>query len=341
MTLPATNPSSQQPRSAGSESGGTRCTAPATTPVRSSGTGRPHASGTSESATDRPHQWRELLDRVSNPDLKLVMAASGTALSVFTVGHMTGNMQVYLGRERYNEYAEFIRTLGAPVLPRNSALWVVRIGLLASAAAHVAAGTELSLRAMRAEGRTVADLVRQTTWRVGNTVEKVKGRLPVSPAPSAPSRYRRAPFNGAFIATPFDPHAPRKRPRGRRRSLPRVITRSMRSTGAVLGLFTAYHVADLTVGARPAASRQHTHGDAHGNLVASLSRPSVALFYTASMGALAGHMIHGLRTTALDTGLTGSARRVKQVDTVAKAVGAVVTLGNVSIPVAVLSKVVR
>ena len=285
--------------------------------------------------------WQRMFGDTHSSDLKLAMAASGTVLSVFTVGHMAGNMQVYLGRDHYNEYAEFIRTVGAPVLPRNSVLWVVRIGLIGSAATHVLAGTELTLRAMSAEGRTVADALRPITWRVGAAAQKIRNGFPTAPAPSGTQRYRKAAFDGAFLASHFDRHAPRQRPRGRRRSVPRIIARSMRSTGAVLGLFTVYHVLDLTAGARPAASVSHTHGDAYGNLVASLSRPSVAVFYTASMAALAGHMIHGLRTAAMDTGVTGTARRVRQVDTIAKAVGGVVALGNVSIPVAVLTKVVR
>lgn len=286
--------------------------------------------------------WQRMFGDTHSSDLKLAMAASGTVLSVFTVGHMAGNMQVYLGRDHYNEYAEFIRTVGAPVLPRNSVLWVVRIGLIGSAATHVLAGTELTLRAMSAEGRAVADVLRPITWRVGAAAQKVlRGGFPLAPPPSGTQRYRKAAFNGAFLASRSDGHAPRQRPRGRRRSVPRIIARSMRSTGAVLGLFTVYHVLDLTAGARPAASVDHTHGDAFGNLVASLSRPSVAVFYTASMAALAGHMIHGLRTAAMDTGVTGTARRVRQVDTIAKAVGGVVALGNVSIPVAVLTKVVR
>lgn len=247
--------------------------------------------------------WQKLFGGVSGSDLKLTMAASGAVLSAYTAGHMAGNMQVYLGRERFNGYAEFLRTVGAPVLPRESALWVARTALILSTAAHAAAGTELTLRAMRAEGRTVRTAL-------GDATRTLRG-------------------------------AERKRPRGRRRSVPRVIARSMRSTGVVLGLFTTYHVLDLTAGVRPAASADHEHGDAYGNLVASLSRPGTALLYAVSMATLAGHMVHGLRTAAMDTGLTTTAQRVRQVDRAAKAVGGVVAVGNVTIPLAVQLKVVR
>lgn len=247
--------------------------------------------------------WQVMFKDATNSELKLAMAASGTVLSLFTAGHMAGNMQVYLGRKRYNEYAEFLRTVGAPLLPRNSVLWVVRVGLLASATSHIMAGTELTLRAMRAEQHTVR-----------STIQELKLQLTGKQ---------------------------RRRPRGRRRSVPQIIARSMRSTGVMLGLFTAYHVADLTVGARPAASSKHRHGDAYGNLIASLSRPGTALLYTASMAALAGHLIHGVRTAAMDAGFTTTAERAQAVETAAKIVGTAVALGNVTIPVAVQAKVVR
>ncbi|MDN5630413.1 hypothetical protein RGB72_12455 [Glutamicibacter protophormiae] len=316
--------------------------------ARASRTAAPAAapSDAPDDAAPRPNAWQRTLGTASNPDLKLAMAASGTALSLFTVGHMAGNMQVYAGRERFNEYARLLRHAGAPVLPPNTLLWVARTGLLASAGVHVLAGTELTVRSMRREGRTVAGTAWQVTRRIATVVDSrprlaLPGRPTSAPeqATGTPMAYRRAPFDGALL--PDRSGAPRRRPRGRRRTLPQIVARSMRSTGAVLGLFVGYHVLDLTTGTRPAAARSFEHGDAYGNLVSSLSRPAVAAFYAASMAALAGHMVHGLRTAALDTGLTGTAQRVHQVDVAAKAVGAVVAIGNVSIPVAVQIKVVR
>ncbi|CAL8899915.1 hypothetical protein [Kocuria varians] len=302
----------------------------------------PAAEPAEDDAADSRTVWQRTVGAASNPDLKLAMAASGAALSLFTVGHMAGNIQVYLGRERFNGYARMLRTAGAPVLPRNTVLWVARVGLLASAGVHVVAGTELTVRSMRAEGRTISGTLRQVTRGLAALAERAPSlRGPGGAAQGRSAEYRKAPFDGAFLPGTLDARGPRRRPRGRRRTLPQVVARSMRSTGAVLGLFVTYHVLDLTTGTRPAATRSFEHGDAYGNLVASLSRPVTAAFYAASMAALAGHMVHGLRTAALDTGLTGTAQRVHRVDAAAKAVGAVVALGNVSIPVAVQIKVVR
>ncbi len=54
---------------------------------------------------------------------KVVMAVTGIALVLFLVGHMLGNLQVYLGAEVYNHYAEALKALGP-------GLWAIRAGLL-------------------------------------------------------------------------------------------------------------------------------------------------------------------------------------------------------------------
>ncbi|HVR69649.1 MAG TPA: succinate dehydrogenase cytochrome b subunit [Vicinamibacteria bacterium] len=61
---------------------------------------------------------------------KVVMAVTGLALFGFVVAHMLGNLQVYLGREALNAYAEALRRVPA-------VLWAMRFGLLAAAALHV------------------------------------------------------------------------------------------------------------------------------------------------------------------------------------------------------------
>lgn len=67
------------------------------------------------------------------PDVKLAMASSGAVLSGYTVIHMLGNLQVYLGRGRFDSYAQHLRTLGrrscrgAPFCgPSGSCCWPMR-----------------------------------------------------------------------------------------------------------------------------------------------------------------------------------------------------------------------
>ena len=48
----------------------------------------------------------------SSLGLKIVMALTGLILFGFVIGHMIGNLQVYLGPEVFNHYAETLRELG-------------------------------------------------------------------------------------------------------------------------------------------------------------------------------------------------------------------------------------
>jgi succinate dehydrogenase / fumarate reductase cytochrome b subunit len=71
---------------------------------------------------------------------KLVMAATGALLFVFVVGHMLGNLQIYLGPEAINAYGEFLQELG-----HGGGIWVARLGLLFAVGLHIWAATSLTL----------------------------------------------------------------------------------------------------------------------------------------------------------------------------------------------------
>ena len=63
---------------------------------------------------------------------KYVMALTGLMGVGFVLVHMVGNLKMYLGREDYNHYAEFLRELLVPILPRTVLLWILRGGLIAA-----------------------------------------------------------------------------------------------------------------------------------------------------------------------------------------------------------------
>lgn len=69
---------------------------------------------------------------------KIVMAVSGAILFLFIVGHMLGNLQVFMGAEHFNAYARFLRV--EPAL-----LWAVRLVLLAMVILHIWASFKLLL----------------------------------------------------------------------------------------------------------------------------------------------------------------------------------------------------
>ena len=74
---------------------------------------------------------------------KVVMAVSGLVLLVFVVGHLAGNLQIFLGAEALNDYAALLRR--TPEL-----LWPARIGLLAALVLHVVASAQLVIVNRRA-----------------------------------------------------------------------------------------------------------------------------------------------------------------------------------------------
>jgi succinate dehydrogenase / fumarate reductase, cytochrome b subunit len=82
-----------------------------------------------------------------------------------------------------------------------------------------------------------------------------------------------------------------------------------------------------------------TRSLAHVNLVHRFDRPWVSAFYIFAMLVLALHLSHGLWTAVNDLGATG--RRARQVARVAAGVVVLaVVVGNISLPIAVLTGVV-
>ncbi|MFC0313319.1 succinate dehydrogenase cytochrome b subunit [Gordonia phosphorivorans] len=122
------------------------------------------------------------------------------------------------------------------------------------------------------------------------------------------------------------------------RRLPATL---MPYTGLVLLVFIVVHILDLTTGTRPVAPTgfvdpTRTSSDAYGNLVESLQRWPMALFYIVVMAMLFLHLVHGLWTLAQDYGVTG--QRTRQVWALLALVFAgAVALGDLSIPIAVLA----
>lgn len=75
---------------------------------------------------------------------KFLMAVTGLLLFLFVVGHLLGNLKVFQGPEKYNAYAEGLRTVGAPFLGHGEFLWIARIGLLVAVAVHIVAAIQLT-----------------------------------------------------------------------------------------------------------------------------------------------------------------------------------------------------
>ncbi|RNE48982.1 succinate dehydrogenase cytochrome b subunit [Corynebacterium alimapuense] len=102
---------------------------------------------------------KPLRERPSYPTwaIKLVMAVTGLIFGLYVLVHMVGNLKLYMpdhdGIIAINEYGEFLRSMGAPIFPRESILWIFRIVLLAALVLHVHGAFALSGRSGVSRGK--------------------------------------------------------------------------------------------------------------------------------------------------------------------------------------------
>ncbi|WP_227996447.1 succinate dehydrogenase cytochrome b subunit [Glycomyces albidus] len=214
----------------------------------------------------------------SNIGLKIAMAVSGVLLVLFIIAHMAGNLHVFEGREEMNAYAHGLRTLGEPLLPHESALWVLRIGLIAAAAVHIWSAVVLTRRSLAAR----------------------------------PVRYHsRKPAKGES----------------------RHAVATMRWGAAVLVLFLAWHLLDLTF---RTVNPVKDVPDAYGAVVATFSpeRWPVTVFYLLALVALGFHLRHGV-WSAVQTIAGPDTKWRKRTQAVALAVALVVVVGFAIVPLSV------
>ena len=88
--------------------------------------------------------WRSAVGK------KWIMAVTGIMLLGFVFAHMVGNLKIYLGAGPLNTYAEWLRNLGEPALPRTVLLWIMRIGLIGAFFLHIVSAAQLTRMNQRA-----------------------------------------------------------------------------------------------------------------------------------------------------------------------------------------------
>ncbi len=206
---------------------------------------------------------------------KVVMAATGLVLVGFVVGHMIGNLQVFLGARALNEYAELIRHF-----LHGQGVWIVRAGLLLAVVLYIWSATALTL----------------SNWS------------------ARPVGYRQWQARESTYAS-----------------------RTMVWSGPILTVFIIYHLAHFTTGA---AHPDFVASDVYRNVVLAFQNPFASAFYILAMLALGLHMYHGVWSMLQTLGLSHERwnpwRRV-----FAGVVTGIVVVGNISIPVAVLTGAVH
>ncbi len=131
-----------------------------TTDERSTQVQRPGADAASEltiktgrPTPQRPRRWSgwwPVAFYRSSIGKKCVMAVSGIILLGFVLLHMIGNLKVYLGPKDFNHYAEWLRTILVPFLPRTVFLWILRTILIAAFFGHIVSAYQLTRMNQRA-----------------------------------------------------------------------------------------------------------------------------------------------------------------------------------------------
>jgi succinate dehydrogenase / fumarate reductase cytochrome b subunit len=82
--------------------------------------------------------WRSAVGK------KWVMGVTGVVLLGYVLAHMVGTLKVFLGKDHINEYAEWLRKLGEPLLPHTVLLWSMRVGLALAFVFHIVAAYQLT-----------------------------------------------------------------------------------------------------------------------------------------------------------------------------------------------------
>ncbi|MEK6609121.1 MAG: succinate dehydrogenase cytochrome b subunit [Myxococcota bacterium] len=207
---------------------------------------------------------------------KVVMAASGAILFGYVIGHLLGNLQVYVpdGGARINAYAAFLHA--SPGI-----LWGTRVVLLLAVTLHVL--TAVQLHTINSAARPVAYDVRG--WR-----------------------------GSAGYAS-----------------------RTMMWSGPIIGLFIVYHLLHFTLGN---IHPDFVELDVHHNVTVGFQDPLVAGAYIVAMIALGLHLYHGAWSMFQSVGINHP-RYNNWLRAFAVVISTFITLGNVSIPVAVLTGLVQ
>src|SRR5689334_350766 len=75
---------------------------------------------------------------------KIIMAVTGLIGIAFVIGHMAGNLQAFVGRDKLNAYGALLHG------PLGELLWVVRLVLIVAVLLHVLMAYQLTMRARAA-----------------------------------------------------------------------------------------------------------------------------------------------------------------------------------------------
>lgn len=209
---------------------------------------------------------------------KIIVALTGAVLVAFLLGHLSGNLLMYVGADAFNEYAEFLHSM-----LHGAGVWIARIVLLTCLVLHVVA--------------TIC-LVRANKTAKGQNYEKEETNV----------------ASGS--------------------------SRIMIWSGLTILAFVVFHILHFTVRVNAELAGLADSGNAYGMVILGFKNILVSLFYIIAITLLCSHLSHGVASIFQTLGLRsrGSAALI---DGFAKLYTAVIWIGFVSIPIAVLTGIIK
>jgi succinate dehydrogenase / fumarate reductase cytochrome b subunit len=143
-----------------------------------------------------------------------------------------------------------------------------------------------------------------------------------------------------WSATSLTLESRRARPVGYRQQKWKESTyasRTMRWSGVILLLFVIYHLLHFTTGT---VHPSFIEGDVYHNFVAGFRSVPVSVFYIFAMVALGLHLRHGLWSMCQTLGVSHP-RTIRAAHAGAWIFAAIIVIGNISFPLAVLAGIVK
>jgi succinate dehydrogenase / fumarate reductase cytochrome b subunit len=117
--------------------------------------------------------------------------------------------------------------------------------------------------------------------------------------------------------------------------------RTMKWSGIIVGAFIIFHVLHLTVGAVvPIQEIGPNEPNVRANVISGFQNPAISGFYILAMILLCMHLYHGLWSMFQSVGL-GHARYSPAIKKAAAVVAIVIGIGNCSIPISVMTGLVK
>ncbi|HEX4788269.1 MAG TPA: succinate dehydrogenase cytochrome b subunit [Actinospica sp.] len=123
-----------------------------------------------------------------------------------------------------------------------------------------------------------------------------------------------------------------------RRAQATFATRTMRWGGAIIALFLVWHILDLTAGV---TNPDFDKGSPYHNVVADFQVWWINLVYFAGVLAIGLHINHGFWSATRTLGLGRRPGRDATVRAVGSTLAVVITLGFLSVPIGVMTGLVR